>query len=267
MDLVVLAAGAGTRFGGSKQLAPVGPRGEAIVDVLIERAAAAGFARVVIVVSDEIGGAVRAHLASHPPTVTVELATQERLGEGGGCLGTAHAVLAARELVTGSFGVVNADDLYPPLAFALLERHLDAGRADEHAILAFPVARTLVGARPVSRALIDADDDGRMVGIREATVAGPPGDLRADVAGERLALRDDASVSMNMFGFRPSVFGALARAVADHVGGGRPGEVRLPDVVGTLVASGAIVRVLPCDAPCIGITYRDDVAAVTAALA
>ena len=269
LDLVVLAAGRGTRFGGWKQLAPVRPNGETIVDVIAARAAAAGFGRAVVVVSAENLEEMRAHLGARPRPIPVELVVQRPVGGGTQPSGTAHAVFTARGLVRRAFAVVNADDLYPPVAFARLVDHL-GGAPAEHALVVFPVAQTLVGTRPVSRGLIDISDDGRLLGIREATVTPSPDGLRArdiDRDDGDEPLRGDAWVSMNMWGFRPSIFDALGRAVDEHTRNKGRGELRLPDVVEGALRSGAVVRVLRCDAPCIGITYRDDLPAVAAALA
>src|SRR5882762_1540795 len=141
LQLIVLAAGSGTRFGGVKQLAPIGPNGEAILDVLLERAAAAGFAGAVVVTAPVIEEQMRAHLAAYPSELPVSVVLQSEPR------GTAHAVLAAAEEVDGSFGVVNADDLYPPDAFAMLAHHLstDGGPA----LVAFRLAKTLINQRPV----------------------------------------------------------------------------------------------------------------------
>jgi dTDP-glucose pyrophosphorylase len=247
-QLIVLAAGSGTRFGGVKQLAPVGPNGEAILDVLLARAEAAGFAGAVIVTSPAIEAQMREHLAVHCPKLPVDVVLQRSP------TGTADAVLAARDVVDGAFAVVNADDLYPAGAFAMIAEHLAS--EDGPTLVAFPAVKTLIGPRPVKRAVLDLDDDGRLVAIRESTVA-PGSD----------ALVGHEWVSMNMWGFALSMFAVLARAVDEFAASGSTGEVLLPDVVGALVLAGEAVHVLRCDEPCIGITYAEDVDVVRAALA
>jgi hypothetical protein len=181
--------------------------------------------------------------------------------------GTAHAVLTCRDALGGSFAVVNADDLYPSEAFALLAQHLRAAPDDEHALVAFPVARTLISDRPVSRALIEVDGDARLTAIREGTVRTRPDGLRFEASGTASAMCRDASVSMNMWGFRPSIFEVLARAVAAYVAAPDAEEVRLPDVAASLVTTSGTVRVLRCDADCIGLTHPEDLPLVAAALA
>src|SRR5712675_176569 len=114
LSVVVLAAGRGSRFGGLKQLAPVGAHGAAIMDVLVRRAAEAGFGRAVIVIAPGMADAVWAHLAGLPdPGIPIALATQVPRPGRTRPLGTADALLSARPAVDGSFVVVNGDDLYP----------------------------------------------------------------------------------------------------------------------------------------------------------
>ena len=263
----MLAAGRGSRFGGLKQLAAVAPGGAAIMDVLVRRAAAAGFERAVIVVAPGMEAQVRAHLeAMGDAPIPVDLAVQ-RLPEGRSQpLGTAAAVLAARGSTEGSFVVVNGDDVYPPGAFALIADHLGDRPDTEHALVAFRVGRTLLGDRAVSRALVDVGRGSALVAIREGTVVPAADGLQFQVGSTSVSLRDDALVSMNMWGFRPSIYDALADAVAVFVAEGCEGEVFLPDVVAARVAAGGTVRVVTSDELCFGVTHDDDLAAVRSAL-
>jgi bifunctional N-acetylglucosamine-1-phosphate-uridyltransferase/glucosamine-1-phosphate-acetyltransferase GlmU-like protein len=268
-QLVVLAAGLGRRFGGVKQLAPVRADGGVLLDVALARGAAAGFDGAVVVVRAEIEAAVADHFSRFEPPVPVALVVQPPLAEGAAPAGTAHAVFECEARLAGaSFAVVNADDLYPERAYALLAEHLSS-QADEHAVVAFPLAGTLVGDRPVSRAPIVAGTDGRVRALREGTiVVDGDGDGFGFVAGGHTsAIAPDAWVSMNMWGFRPSISTALRRAVDAYARGDCDGEVLLPDVVANVIAEGGAVRALRCDEACIGITHPEDVAAVTAALA
>lgn len=252
--VVVLAAGKGTRFGGVKQLASVGPDGEAILDFLLQRACAAGFHDAIVVVSRAVADAMREHLRSFTPSIPVELALQPEVQGRDRPLGTAHAVLSCRDTIDGPFSVVNADDLYPARAFELLASHL--ARENTQALVAFPLKKTIIGRAAVKRALLDLDASDQLQAIRERSV-----DPRAvaDMPGS-------AWCSMNMWGFEPSVFSACERAVREFLAEGRHGEVLLPDVVNALVQSGETVRVLRCDEPCIGITHADDLPTVRASL-
>ncbi|MCU1466958.1 MAG: MobA-like transferase domain protein [Actinomycetia bacterium] len=266
-SVVVLAAGAGTRFGGRKQLAEVGAPGETIMDIVVRRAAAAGLARAVIVVAPEIVQAVRDHLDARADAgIPIEVVVQRSVPGHSKPLGTAAAVLAAADAIEGTFVVVNGDDLYPVDAFALLTDHLRNAPVDEHALVAFRVANTLTGDRSVSRAVIDIGPQAQLLAVREGSVVRGREGLRFETETSVQPLTDDTPVSMNMWGFRASVLGAFADAVEDFVASGRAGEVFLPDVVTSLVRSGAVVRVLVSEGTCIGVTHPEDVVAVRNAL-
>jgi NDP-sugar pyrophosphorylase family protein len=267
--LVILAAGAGTRFGGRKQLAEVGPGGEAIMDVMLRRAATAGVGGAVVVVASEMVGLVRDHLDAHGAGargLPVEIVVQRAVPGRAQPLGTAAAVLAARDAVDGTFVVINGDDVYPHAAFELLVDHLRRAPVDEHALVAFRVANTLIGDRPVSRAAIEVDSESRLRAIREGSVTCGPEGLRFETDASARPLPGDTPVSMNMWGFRRSVFRAFADAVDDFVASGDAGEVFLPDVVTSLVRSGSVVRVLVSEGVCVGVTHPEDVVAVRNAL-
>jgi NDP-sugar pyrophosphorylase family protein len=266
-SVVVLAAGAGSRFGGPKQLAEVGPAGEAIMDVVVRRAAAAGFARAVIVVAPEMVADVRDHVAARGAAgIPIEVVVQRSVPGRAKPLGTAAAVVAADAAIDGTFVVVNGDDVYPADAFALIADHLRNAPADEHALVAFRVARTLTSDRPVSRAAIEIGAQSQLLAVREGTVVRGQEGLRFETATSVQPLADDMPVSMNMWGFRDSVLGAFADAVDEFVASDRAGEVLLPDVVTALVRSGAVMRVLVSEGTCIGVTHPEDVVAVRNAL-
>jgi choline kinase len=268
--VVILAGGLGTRFGGVKQLAEVGAGGAAIMDLLLRRSGAAGFSYAVVVVAPAIEHEVRAHLdlmdqASGAPPMPVAIAVQDLPVGRSRPMGTAHAVLAAREQVGGSFVVVNADDLYPTDAFALAAEHLRTAPDDEHALVGFRVAQTLTSDRPVSRALVEIDD-GRMVAASEGKVVTRRGERFFEAGAQVTPLRGDECVSMNMWVLRESAFTASADAVAAFVATGSAGEVFLPHVVASMVRAGETVRVIVSESPCIGVTHHEDLAAVRAAL-
>lgn len=208
------------------------------MDLLLARASSSGYDRAVVVIRADIRDLVHAHFESYPPPILVELAEQAEP------IGTADAVLTARRAVHGPFVVANADDLYPVEAFAVLAQHIRM--TNEHAIVAFRAGRTIVNDHPERRARLDIGEDGGLNGVEEATLC------------PSASFDKDAWISMNLWGFQQSVFDALARAVASRASS----EVYLPDVVGAMIADGAVVRVLLCELPCVGITGADDVDAV-----
>lgn len=253
MHVVVLAAGLGTRFGGIKQLAAVGPNDESIMDLLLARAAASGVNDAVVIIRSEIERDVVDHFSSRPAALPIRFVDQPVPPHRDKPLGTADAVLRCRDALTDPFMVVNADDLYPSQAFELLARALASDT--EHALIAFRLRNTVVSDRPVSRALVSFDDEtGHLRSIDERHAVAPS------------TVADDPWVSMNMWGFQTSILDDLAAAVDQFVAGGAHGEVLLPDVVAHLAATGTPFRVVRCEERCIGITYAEDVPIVRNAL-
>lgn len=221
------------------------------MDVSLARAAWCGFDGAVVIVRSEIETAITSHFASHAPAMACQIVVQPVPPGRDRPMGTAHALLMCRDAIDGAFAVVNADDLYPLAAFDVLGAHLETAR--EHALVAFRLGKTLVGDRPVSRALLAVADD-HLASIRESTSV------------DRTSTPGDVWVSMNMWGFQPTIFDDLRTAVDEFLSAGAQGEVLLPDVVSSMIGNGTNVRVLHCDEPCIGITYAEDVEAVRTAL-
>jgi len=289
--LVLLAAGMGSRFGGPKQIAPIGPGGSALIDYAARDAVAAGFGRLVLIVRGEIVGAVEEHIAGHWPgglrpeyvRQDLEPAAVAALSAGRAKpLGTAHALVAAAPVLgDGPFGVANADDLYGPSAFKLLADHLAGGGG--HTLVAYRLADTLLGNRPVNRALCEIDGDGRLTGVVEGAVhVGDGGrDLTWRPVGapdsEAHRMTGDEPVSMNLWGFTPEILPVLRRAFDAFAAGGGIAtgeELFLPNVVGDHLAGpggsgggdGLDVTVLVSDGHCLGVTHPDDVPLLQATL-
>lgn len=267
MQLVLLAAGHGRRFGGLKQLAPVGPNGESLMDYTARSALAAGFEEVVLVVRDEVKDELLAHIDDYwPGSLKVTPVTQ------GPIAGTTQAVVSAGREVDGRFGVVNADDLYGDEAlFALAKelRRLEA--AGEHLNLAYKLANTVFTDEPVTRGVCRTGEDGYLVEIVEQKVqreddgffTARPLHAGSEDPGTKLTGEED--VSMNLWGFTPTVFPLLERALAEFDpdtaphGEGKPPEVLLPTVIGEAVRDGdAKVKVVQVEGRCIGITHPAD---------
>lgn len=270
--LVLLAAGMGSRFGGLKQLAPVGPAGEAILDYTVTDALAAGIDRVVLVVRSEIREAIADHVRRRwPASVSVDWVLQDEAAGPHGRgrakpLGTAQAVLATQRAVEGPFLVLNADDHYGAPALGLVAGHLAAGR--EHALAGFPVAHTLLGPRPVNRGRVWAGEDGLLDEVVEGQVDRSDGGvLTWSGAGTVEHLEGHELVSMNLWGFQPSVFRWLQQEWDDFIGAGLAAtgaELLLPSVVHHMVAGGEQVRLLPTDEWCLGVTHADDLPLIQA---
>jgi hypothetical protein len=272
LTLVVLAAGRARRYGGVKPLAPVGPAGEAVVDLLCSDALAAGFSTVLLVVGPATGPAIRYHVArTWPAAVDVRFAEQEA------ALGTVHAVLAAVDrLERGApFGVANADDLYGEPGLRLLAAHL-AGPGATNALVGYRLRQAVVGDAPVTRGLCEVDDAGMLRSVVERRQVSAIGDGRfvAKDGGSPSELDGDALVSMNLWGFDPEMPAVLAAAMDEARHASEEAEVLLPEAVDRILQGwrpGGITpspfRVLPASGRCLGVTHPDDLALVQTELA
>jgi len=299
--LVVLAAGMGSRYGGLKQMDAVGPNGETILEYSVFDAVRAGFGKAVFVIRREFEGAFREMAAERfGGRVAVEFAFQELedLPEGFNVpagrtkpWGTTQAVLAAEGLVECRFAVINADDFYGAESYAALAGHMDApagkdikvdnnrdccadssARPAEFAMVGYRLGETLTDAGAVARGLCRVDEGGLLESIVELThVEKSVGGARStDAAGMVTELSGDETVSMNMWGFTPQVFGQLrlefARFLEVH-GGDLKAECYLPNTVNGMIRGGAgrarvKVRVLRSSSRWFGVTYREDRARV-----
>ncbi len=271
MQLVVLAAGHGRRFGGLKQLAPVGPNGQALMDYTALTALSCGFDEAVLVVRDEIRDEIESHVRKRWPSgLKTSFVCQPPTP------GTAQAVAAAKEVLTGSFAVANADDLYGDAALRVIHDHLareglDGPELNAHVLVGYRLMRTIITPSPVKRGLCDDNEDGDLRGVVEHLVTlrddgrfdATPIDLSGPGDHQTKVLTGAQRVSMNLWGFHRRVLDALEGALARFTPTDEHRELLLVDVVGDLVASHADkVSVLPTEARCLGITHQEDLALV-----
>jgi hypothetical protein len=257
--LVILAAGRARRYGGCKPLAPVGPNGEAVIDLVASDAIAAGFDTIVLVLGPSTGPAIRYHVEhTWPAAVDVRVALQPAP------LGTVHAVLCASDHVEGSpYAVGNADDVYGSAGCRLLADHLRSPGAT-NALVGYRLADAVVGFSPVTRGICHVTDDGHLSGVdeRRKVRATPDGGFEAGDGREPSVLSPDARVSMNLWGFTPT-FHALLRAAMDAaVDASEESEVLLPEVVARSLAGSTTFDVLPARGRCVGVTHPDDLSLV-----
>jgi NDP-sugar pyrophosphorylase family protein len=276
--LLILAAGKGSRYGGLKQLDPVGPDGATIMDYSIYDAARAGFGKVVFVIrrdfAPQFEREIGARTARHLP---VDYAYQELADVPAGFSvpadrqkpwGTGHAVRSARSVINEPFASINADDFYGRDAFERMARHLERG--PDVALVGYRLRATLSDHGGVARGVCELDANGALRTVREYLTIERRGDGALDRASGR-ALTGDELVSMNFWGFAPSIFAVLDQAFANFMRaeGGRPeAEFLLPAVVDELVRrQAARVLVLPSDEAWFGVTYPADRAGVVAKLA
>ena len=269
MSVVILAAGLGSRFGGDKQLAEVGPSGEAFLDYTIKGCQQAGITNIVLVVRGDLQAEVAEHVAQfHEGAEGFSYVRQDEFGPPRAKpWGTAHAVLAAREAVPGAFIVANADDYYAPEAFKMLREILDLQLDEQGGLLGFELEGTVPDRGQVSRGLCEVRD-GYLVDIVET-----PGIHRIPegiVSGAGELLDPETLVSLNFWGFPAGFMAVLGdfwdgfcaqHGVGDGAGTGDASEVEcfLPDAVAAAIADLQYeFRVRPCDLKWVGVTNQDD---------
>jgi dTDP-glucose pyrophosphorylase len=278
---VVLAAGLGSRYGGLKQLDPLGPGGATLMDYSVFDAWRAGFARVVFVIRPEMEIAVRETIGNRY-RAHLEVATaHQRLDRVPAGIavppgrtrpwGTTQAVLCAAAEVHGPFAVLNADDFYGRRSIERVAEFLRSNplTSEHHAVVGYRLDATASPAGGVNRALLELAPDGELVRItelRELTRT-PAGDFA--VGGTARRLEASAPVSMNLWGFSPTIFAALERGFEEFLRAapGERDESYLPDAVQVAMArGGATVEVLPTTDRWCGVTYAEDRSWVAASL-
>ncbi len=288
--LVVMAAGMGSRYGGLKQLDPVGNHGQLIIDYSIYDARRAGFETVVFVIKRELEDAFKAAIGDRlSKVIDVRYAYQELsdLPEGYSVpegrvkpWGTCHAILAARDVVDGPFAVVNADDYYGPEGFREIYDYLaanpDRPGCYEFAMVGYRLGNTVTENGSVARGICEEDEHSFLLRVTERTrIEAEGADARfTEDGGETwIHLSGDTVVSMNLWGFTRSFMDeARARfpAFLDKTLAENPlkGEYFLPSVVTQLLDEHkARVKVLRSADKWYGVTYREDRPVVLGAIA
>ncbi len=281
--LVIMAAGMGSRFGGCKQITPVDADGHIIIDYSIYDAVRAGFGSVVCVIKPEmesdfraaIGDRIAEHVDLHYAYQTIDrLPAGYSVPEGRTKpWGTAHAVLCAKDLVSGAFAAINADDFYGAGAFREAARFLSAPHAEnEHAMVAYRVENTLTENGSVSRGVCTVKD-GLLSGIVERTQIVPcEGGAKFIEGAEETFLPAGTPVSMNMWAFSHSMLEEMESrlpAWLDENVAKNPlkCEYFLPLIPNLLIQEGkGSVRVLNTDERWYGVTYHADLEKVQAAI-
>jgi|Deesub1362A_J573_1020465.scaffolds.fasta_scaffold02279_8 NDP-sugar pyrophosphorylase family protein len=279
LTLVVMAAGVGSRYGGPKQLEPIGPNGETFSDYSVYDALRVGFEKVVFILSKEIEKVFRNSVGKRIERhCEVEYVVQrlEDLPTGFSVpperakpWGTAHAVLCCKGVVDTPFAVVNADDFYGRNAFRSMARCLSEKGENvgtlEGCLVAYNVERTLSKHGPVTRGVCEIDGEGYLVRIEERhRVQLQGGKIVSCVDGKHWTeIPPGTFVSMNMWGFTPAIFPELEarfpRFLREHVRDINTAEFLLPEVVGELVREKLLkVRVIVTDEQWFGITYQED---------
>lgn len=266
ISLAVMAAGMGSRFGGLKQLAPVGPNGQVILDYSVFDAKRAGFSKAVFIIKKAIEKDFREAVGKHiEKIIDVDYAFQEtdKLPAGYSFpdrekpWGTGHAILCAKDKIDTPFAVINADDFYGAHAFATIGEYLQKG--GDTCMVGYRLGNTLTENGTVSRGVCEVED-GYLKGVCEHTAL-----------DRNSPIPMDATVSMNLWGFRLEIFDEIERQFVgflDNVTDEKKQEFYIPTVVDTIIKrDGAKVRVLPTDERWYGVTYKEDTESVRAAIA
>ncbi|TFU92644.1 nucleotidyltransferase [Barnesiella sp. WM24] len=283
--LFVLAAGMGSRYGGLKQLDPLGPNGETIMDYSIYDAMQAGFGKVVFVIRKDFEEDFRNKILSkyegHIP-VEVVFQSTDALPDGFTCpadrtkpWGTNHAVLMGKSVINEPFAVINADDFYGRDAFAVMAKELmrERDRKGDYCMVGFRVGNTMTENGSVARGVCETKD-GLLSSIVERTAISYDDNhdiVFDDENGDKCHLQPNTPVSMNLWGFTPDYFDFSEREFVKFLEkdlNTPKSEYFIPLVVDTLINSGeATVKVLDTDSKWFGVTYAADRPGVVAKFA
>jgi len=282
LTLIVLAAGLGSRFGGNKHAAEVGPQGQCLFEYSVSDAIAAGFDHIVFVVSptqsiDEIQNRlslvnqnVKIDYAVQSVDTAVGTAQQSKIRGRTKPWGTAHAVLACRHLINNPFALVNADDYYGAENFYSIAQFLLHNQNDPKsaAMSGYLLSNTLSESGAVNRGVCKVSQSNYLESIVEVKNISRSVDqgLHFDAAEQSLQLSDDSVVSMNFWGFQAEIFPYFQDAFTAFISNqdiGSDTEIVIPDVVDLAIAAKALsVKVLPTSALWQGLTHAEDLPAV-----
>ena len=273
MNLVVMAAGMGSRFGGLKQLTPVGPNGEFLIDYSIYDAIKAGFDKVVFIIKEEnydifrdtVGKRVEEH-------IKVEYAFQklENIPEGydykdrNKPWGTSHAILSCKDKVKGDFLVINADDFYGRDSFKQASDFFRENKEGEYAIIDYKVANTLTENGAVKRGICE-EKNGYLTNIIESSIEKNNDKIIASPLDGRtpFEIKNDTPVSMNMFCLKDNFFEYLEKNLIKFLEKNKDDlvncEYLLPESVFGMIQEGKVkVRMISTTSKWYGMTYKED---------
>ncbi len=281
MSLVIMAAGMGSRFGGIKQLEPVGPSGEIIMDYSIFDAIKAGFTKVVFIIRKDLEKDFKEVIGNRiEKLIKVEYVFQELDALPEGFVkpadrtkpwGTGQAVLCCKDAVKEPFAVINADDYYGKEAFKIVYDYLKASsdQKNQFCMAGFILGNTLSENGAVTRGISKVNEEGKLVDITETSGIVPAGDhaKAQDAQGNEFEIDLNSVASMNMWGFTPELFHYLETGFVSFLSDLGTNELKkeylLPTMVGDLVKANEVeVSVLKTSDRWFGVTYKEDKEAV-----
>ncbi len=272
ITLIVLAAGMGSRFGGLKQMEPLGPNGETLLDYSVYDAYHAGFTKVVFVIRDFFSEEFREKIGKRfEKFMEVEYVFQEvnitipgiEIAEREKPWGTNHAVLVCKDVVHEPFAVINSDDYYGKDGFYKVAEFLREEVApDRYCLIGYILKNTLSDSGTVNRGVCETDEQGNLVAVEEVLKiqrSGTGAVIRHDTGGE---LSEDAIVSMNFWGFDASYFSKLEKGFHEFVRQNKDNpkaEYYIPVLIDEMIRSGEItLKVIPSHDSWYGVTYIQD---------
>ncbi len=274
----------GSRYGGLKQLDPMGPTGETLLDYSVFDAVQAGFDRVVFIIRRDIEAEFREKIgARYEGKIAVDYVFQQLDALPAGFFipegrqkpwGTAHAIWCARGALDGPFAAINADDFYGGQSYKIMGKFLQSGPSDttRFAMAGYRLSSTLSEHGSVARGVCEVDPTGRLIHIVECTsIEGGEKISQKEADGSERTFTGDESVSMNFWGLTPAVFPLLESkliAFLKEKSADPKAECYIPMAIGEMVTLGeATLDVLPTDAAWFGVTYREDKPIVMKSLA
>ena len=280
--LLVMAAGMGSRFGGLKQIEPMGPNGEFLIDYSIYDAKLAGFTKVVFIIKEEnynlfkktVGKRVESHIETE--YVFQDASNLEEaypaLKERVKPLGTGHAILCAKDKIDTPFAIINADDFYGRDAYFVASKYLDTIDDEHYAVVGYSVSKTLSPNGAAKRGIC-REENGELVDLIESSVERVNGEIVASPlnGSEPFKVTEDTLVSMNLLLFTPQIFEVLEKKLAVFLEENKEDlskcEFLIPDVVRSAMNEKAVtVDLLKTDSVWHGVTYREDKEEVVTAI-
>lgn len=280
--LLVMAAGMGSRFGGLKQIEPMGPNGEFLIDYSIYDAKLAGFTKVVFIIKEEnynlfketVGKRVESHIETE--YVFQDASNLEEayptLKERVKPLGTGHAILCAKDKIDTPFAIINADDFYGRDAYFVASKYLDTIDDEHYAVVGYSVSKTLSPNGAAKRGIC-REENGELVDLIESSVERVNGEIVASPlnGSEPFKVTEDTLVSMNLLLFTPQIFEVLEKKLTVFLEENKEDlskcEFLIPDVVRSAMNEKKVtVDLLKTDSVWHGVTYREDKEEVVTAI-
>jgi len=272
--LLILAAGMGSRYGGLKQIDGIGPNEEPIIEYSIYDAISSGFGKIVFVIRREFDEAFRSRFDKFSDKIAIEYAYQEVNIKVEGITtvertkpwGTSHAVLVAKDVINEPFAVINADDYYGAGSFKLIADFLTNDCLPSlMAMVGYTLYNTLSEHGTVNRGVCEVDTNNNLVEVIERTNIAPQnGVVNYNIGADELlgTVDRNASVSMNYWGFHPSIFTEIEKGLNNFMRDNSENptaEYYIPNIVTDMIVSGKMaVRVIPTDDNWFGVTYKED---------